>query len=103
MKVFLHLALIIFPFRHKIFYVTSHLSLVNWTFLADDICFQILVYILLWIQFRAIQGKEVKRYKVDNTFNSLELDARDLPGGTYLYQLISGSNSSSAKKMVVIK
>lgn len=47
-----------------------------------------------------INGQEVKRYQVDNAFNTLELDNSDLPSGTYLYQM---TGSSEAKKLVIIK
>ncbi|WP_317899439.1 T9SS type A sorting domain-containing protein [Aurantibacillus circumpalustris] len=50
-----------------------------------------------------ISGKELKRYDVDATFNSLELDNSDLPSGTYFYQLHTASGNGTAKKMVVIK
>lgn len=49
-----------------------------------------------------IKGIEIKSYRVDSTFNTLELDNSDLPSGTYFYQLKAGTNSGS-KKMVVIK
>ena len=55
------------------------------------------------ILFYTVDGKEVKRYKVDNTFNTLLINNSDLPSGTYLYHLITPSNTTSAKKMLVIK
>ena len=50
-----------------------------------------------------INGKELKQYVVDNTFNTLELDNSDLSSGTYFYQVSTSSGKSSAKKMLVIK
>ena len=34
-----------------------------------------------------MQGTEVKRYKVDNTFKDVLIDNTQLPAGTYFYQL----------------
>jgi hypothetical protein len=47
-----------------------------------------------------VNGKELKSYKVDNTFSTLELDNSDLPSGTYFYTM---AGSSEAKKMLIIK
>jgi hypothetical protein len=55
------------------------------------------------IIFYNLNGLEVKRFKVDNTFNTLELNNSDLIAGTYLYLLVTSNNFSSAKQMVVIK
>jgi len=54
------------------------------------------------------QGAEVKRYKVDNTFNDLLLDNTMLPAGVYYYQLFTpsgqtGKGAAGSKKMVVVK
>ncbi len=50
-----------------------------------------------------MQGAEVKRYKVDNTFKDILLDNTALPTGTYLYQLQTSKGSVGTKKMVIIK
>lgn len=50
-----------------------------------------------------IQGKEVKRFKVDNTFDYLLISTSDMSAGTYYYQLQSSGQTSGAKKMIVIK
>lgn len=50
-----------------------------------------------------LNGLELKRYKVDNTFNTLYIDNSELASGTYLYNLVTSANSFPAKKMVVIK
>ena len=50
-----------------------------------------------------IQGAEVKRYKVDNTFKDILLDNTQLPAGTYFYQLQTKKGAVGTKKMVVIK
>ena len=55
------------------------------------------------ILFYTVDGKEMKRYKVDNTLNTLLINNSDLPSGTYLYHLVTSSNTTSAKKMLVIK
>ncbi|MBI3503139.1 MAG: T9SS type A sorting domain-containing protein [Bacteroidetes bacterium] len=49
------------------------------------------------------QGAEVKRYKVDDTFNDLLLDNTQLQAGTYFYQLQTSKGSVGSKKMVVVK
>ena len=49
------------------------------------------------------QGTEVKRFKVDNTFNSLLVTTTDIPAGTYYYHLQTDGNASASKKMVVVK
>lgn len=53
--------------------------------------------------FYNLNGTEVKRYKVDNTFDSLSLNNSDLTSGTYFYHLITPNGVSSPKKMIVIK
>ena len=55
------------------------------------------------IVFYNLAGTEIKRFQVDNTFNTLEINNSDLPAGTYIYNLVTPNNISSAKKMVVIK
>ena len=50
-----------------------------------------------------LQGIEVKRYTVDNTFKDVLIDNTQLPAGTYFYQLISGKGIVGVKKMVVIQ
>jgi hypothetical protein len=49
-----------------------------------------------------LKGTELKRYNVDNSFNSLELNNSDLPSGTYFYTITAGTNSTT-KKMVIVK
>jgi hypothetical protein len=55
------------------------------------------------IVFYNLQGMEVKRFKVDKTFNTLLISTKDLAAGIYYYQLQMTGQSSSGKKMVVIK
>jgi len=50
-----------------------------------------------------MQGSEVKRYKVDNTFKDVLIDNTQLPTGTYFYQLQTNKGAVGTKKMVVIK
>jgi len=50
-----------------------------------------------------MQGLEVKRYKIDNTFNDILLDNTQLPAGTYFYQLQTSKGAVGTKKMVIIK
>jgi uncharacterized repeat protein (TIGR03803 family) len=55
------------------------------------------------IVFYNLQGMEVKRFKVDRTFNTLLISTKDIAAGTYYYQLQTSGESSGGKKMVVIK
>lgn len=55
------------------------------------------------IVFYDLQGKEVKRYKVDKTFDHLLISTADIQAGTYFYQLQTSAAASPGKKMVVIK
>lgn len=49
------------------------------------------------------QGAEVKRYKVDDTFNDLLLDNTMMPAGVYYWQLTTAKGAAGSKKMVVVK
>ena len=55
------------------------------------------------IVFYDLFGNEVKRFKVDDTFNTLLVSTTDIAAGTYYYQLQTTAESSEGKKMVVIK
>ena len=55
------------------------------------------------IVFYDLQGNEVKRFKVDKTFNTLLISTADIAAGTYYYQLQTAAQNSEGKKMVVIK
>jgi hypothetical protein len=50
-----------------------------------------------------MNGTEIKRYRVDSTFNNILLDNSGLHSGTYFYQLTFGGNIIGAKRMVIIK
>jgi hypothetical protein len=50
-----------------------------------------------------LQGTEVKRYTVDNTFKDVIIDNTQLPAGTYFYQLQTSKGAVGTKKMVVVK
>ena len=50
-----------------------------------------------------INGKIVKEYNVDNTFDNLILDTQEFSAGTYYYNLTTNSGVSDAKKIIVIK
>lgn len=50
-----------------------------------------------------MQGMELKRYQVDNTFHNLLISNSDLHSGTYFYQLLTANGATGAKKMVVVK
>jgi len=47
-----------------------------------------------------MEGKELKRYQVDNTFDSIFIGHSDLPAGTYLYSLVGGGQVLTAKKVI---
>ncbi|MFA4851811.1 MAG: T9SS type A sorting domain-containing protein [Bacteroidales bacterium] len=55
------------------------------------------------IVFYNLIGNEVKRFKVDRTFNSLHISTTDLAAGTYYYQLQTAAQNSEGKKIIVIK
>lgn len=50
-----------------------------------------------------LQGKEIKRYKVDKEFNSILISTSDISAGTYFYQLQSLNQKSGTKKMIIIQ
>ena len=49
-----------------------------------------------------INGKIIKEYNVDSTFDNFILDTQEFSAGTYYYNLITGSGVSEAKKIIVI-
>jgi hypothetical protein len=53
--------------------------------------------------FYDLQGKEIKSFTVDRTFDSLLVSTNDLAAGTYLYVLRAGGNYVGSKKMIIIK
>ena len=55
------------------------------------------------IVFYDLQGKELKRFKVDKTFDHLLISTADIPAGNYFFQLQTSNQASEGKKMVVIK
>jgi hypothetical protein len=55
------------------------------------------------IIFYDLAGAEIKRYKVDTTFNELILTTSDLVAGSYYYQLQTAHAKSEGKKLMVIK
>jgi hypothetical protein len=50
----------------------------------------------------SMRGEELKRYEVDSNFNELILDNSEIATGNYLYNMVTPSGISSAKKMVII-
>ncbi|MCB2379784.1 T9SS type A sorting domain-containing protein [Hymenobacter sp. BT635] len=46
-------------------------------------------------------GQVVKSYQVDATFDHLQLSARELPAGTYVYRVTSATGATAGKKFVV--
>lgn len=55
------------------------------------------------IVFYDTQGKEIKRFNVDNTLNSLQISTEDLQSGTYYYNLQTEQGVTGAKKLVTVK
>ena len=55
------------------------------------------------IIFYNLQGNMVKSFKVEGQSGYIEIDNTNLSSGTYLYQIVAGTNSSSMKKMILIK
>lgn len=55
------------------------------------------------IVFYDTQGKEVKRFNVDRTFDNLTISTEDLQSGIYYYNLQTSLGNSEAKKLVTIK
>ena len=52
------------------------------------------------IVFYSLTGVELKRYTVDNNFNTLIVDNAEFPKGTYIYKLITSDNISKSKKVI---
>ncbi|TGE23495.1 T9SS type A sorting domain-containing protein [Hymenobacter metallicola] len=48
-----------------------------------------------------LTGQVVKSYQVDSTFDHLQLSARELPAGTYVYRVTSASGTTAGKKSIV--
>lgn len=48
------------------------------------------------------QGKLIKTYTVDHTFDHLRISTSDLNSGTYYYKLKTDAGNSQGKKMIVI-
>lgn len=55
------------------------------------------------IVFYDTQGQEVKRFNVDNIFNSLVISTEDIHSGIYYYNLQTTQGFSDSKKLVTIK
>jgi hypothetical protein len=55
------------------------------------------------IVFYNLMGNEIKRFKVDKTFNTLLISTKDIATGTYYYQLQTAGEGSGGKKMVRTK
>ncbi|HKR06831.1 MAG TPA: T9SS type A sorting domain-containing protein [Bacteroidia bacterium] len=55
------------------------------------------------IVFYNLTGKEIKRFKVDKTFDSLLISTAEISAGTYYYQLQTSRGASGGKKLVVVK
>ncbi len=49
-----------------------------------------------------LQGAEMKRYRVNNTFSSLYIEQKEIPAGTYIYSLVADGNVLDSKKIVLL-
>jgi hypothetical protein len=50
-----------------------------------------------------MNGKALKTFTIDHSFNTLELDNSEFPTGTYLYNISSQNWLSDSKKIIVVK
>jgi hypothetical protein len=50
-----------------------------------------------------INGKILRVFNVDNTFNNLVIDTKEFSAGTYYYSLTSASGVTASQKIIVIK
>ena len=55
------------------------------------------------IVFYDIEGREIKRFNVDRSFDHLRVSTEDFASGTYYYNLHTSNGISSGKKLVTIK
>jgi hypothetical protein len=55
------------------------------------------------IIFYNAEGKEVKRFRVDRTFNKITISSAELAAGTYYYQLRTEKNILGAKKLIIVR
>lgn len=53
------------------------------------------------IQLMDMNGKLIQTFRVDHQFNQLRINTAQYPKGAYLYKLMAGEYSSSAKKLIV--
>jgi hypothetical protein len=50
-----------------------------------------------------VNGKLIKEYKVDSTFDSLIIETGEFSAGTYFYKLVTSSGTSEGKKIIITK
>lgn len=50
-----------------------------------------------------VNGKKIREYKIDNTFNDLVLNTQEFVTGTYYYYLLTSNGISNSKKILIIK
>jgi hypothetical protein len=50
-----------------------------------------------------LNGQEIKKYKVDNTFQNLNLNISDLSNGNYYYVLKTIKGISKGEKLIIMK
>ena len=55
------------------------------------------------IVFYDLNGKELKRFRVDRSFDHLLISTADISSGTYYFQLQTSDQASVGRKLVVIK
>jgi hypothetical protein len=50
-----------------------------------------------------INGNEIKSFKVDRTFDSIQLTTTDLPSGIYYCQLVTANGISGTKRIIKVE
>jgi len=53
------------------------------------------------LQISDMQGRVVKTFDVDRTFDNVRINTGQFPKGTYLYRLVAGAYASKANKLIV--
>lgn len=49
------------------------------------------------------QGIEIKRYRVDQMFDHLQISTEDLHAGTYYYSIVTEEGQTASKKMLILR
>lgn len=74
---------------------TNNEVTIQYNFTKDEVTGKINIY--------DTYGKTIKTFNVDNTFDSIILDTKELSAGVYYYSLITKNGESFSKKIIVSK